>query len=77
MEETVHYITIKTRQRRKTMANTDKDAVKGSFNLKTPRHNIMHNLFYSDTSKFSGNFQGMLDEVTYKKIHTKYAHNWL
>ena len=27
----------------------------------------MHNLFYSDTSKFSGNFQGMLDEVTYKK----------
>ena len=32
MEETVHDLTTKTRQRKKSMTCTDKDIVEGSFN---------------------------------------------
>ena len=66
MEETVHDITTKNRQRKKPMTTTDKDEVEGYFNFKTTRNNIMYNLFYSNISEFSSNLQGMLDEGTYK-----------
>ena len=46
MEETVHDITTKIRQRKKSIATTDKEGVEGSLNLKTSRHNIMCAFFY-------------------------------
>ena len=39
MEETVHDITTKIRQRKECMTYTDKDYVEGSFKLKKPRSN--------------------------------------
>ena len=66
MEEKFHDLTTKTRQRKKPTTTTDKYAAEGSFNLTTSRHNIMHTFFYSNISEFSGNFQGMIDEGTYK-----------
>ena len=61
MEKTVNDITTKTRQSKKPMKYTDKEEVGGSFNFKTPKHNIMHTPFYSDISEFFGNLQGMLN----------------
>ena len=66
MEETVHDLTGKIRQRKKSMTFTDKEEVEGSFNLKTSKNNTMHTFFYYNIYKFSGNFQGMLNEGTYK-----------
>ena len=48
------------------MTSTYKYEVEVSFNLKTPRSNIMHNLFYSNIYEFAGNLQEVLDEGTYK-----------
>ena len=64
MEETVHNLATKIRQRKKSMTITDKYDVEGSFNLKTSRHDIMYNFLNSDISEFAGNLEGMLDEVT-------------
>ena len=36
MEEDVHGLTIKIRQRKKSMTSTDKEEIEGSFNLKNP-----------------------------------------
>ena len=66
MGETVHDLVTKIIQKKKSMTYTDKVEVDGSFNLKTLKHNIMHNFFYSNISDFSGNLQGMLHEGTYK-----------
>ena len=66
MEENVHDLTTKIRQRKKSTTYTDKDFVKGSFNLKKYRSNNMHTFFYFNISEFSGNLEGMLDEGTYK-----------
>ena len=46
-EETVHDITTKMRQRKKSMTWTSKEEVEGSFNLTKPTANTMHTLFYS------------------------------
>ena len=54
------------KQDKKSMKSTNKDSVDGYFNLTTPIHNIMHNLFYYNISEFAGNLQGILDEGTYK-----------
>ena len=60
---------------KKYMTYTDKDYVQGSFNLRKLRSNNMHNFFSSNTSEFSGNFEGMLNEGTYKtKIQNMYNH---
>ena len=66
MEENIHDITTKTRQRKIIMTYTDKYYVEGSFNLRKPRSNNMHTFFYSNISEFSGNLEGILHEVTYK-----------
>ena len=66
MEETVHDITTKTRQTKKSKTYPDKEGFEGSFNLKKSRSNNMHTFFYSNMSKFAGNLEGMLDEGTYK-----------
>ena len=56
----------KSYKEKNSMTYTDKDVVEVSLNLTTSRHNIMHNLFCFDISEFAGNFQGILDEGTYK-----------
>ena len=66
MEETVHCLTTKIRQIKKSTTCTDKDEVGGYFNLKISRNNIIGTLFYFDISEFAGNLQEMLDEGTYK-----------
>ena len=62
MEETVHDIITKIRQRNKSMTTTDKNEVEGSLNLKASRNKIMYTFFYSGIYYFAGNFQVMLDE---------------
>ena len=62
MEETVHNLTTKIRQRKKSMTCTDKDIVEGSFNLEKTVNNTMYTFFYSNISGFSGNLEVMLDE---------------
>ena len=66
MEETVHDITTKMRQRKKSMTWTNKEEVEGSFNLTKPGNNNMHTLFYSIISEFGGNLEGMPDEGNYR-----------
>ena len=66
MEETVHDLNTKIRQRKKSMTTSDKYEVEGYFNFKTSRNNIIYNLFYSNISEFSGKLEGMHAEVTYK-----------
>ena len=66
MEETVHDITTKIRQRKKSMTCTNKEEVEGSFNLTKPGNNIMRTLFYSNISEFGGNLEGILDEGKYR-----------
>ena len=56
MEESVNDFTTKIRQRKKSRKYTVIEYSKGSFNLKKSRCNNMHTFFYSDSSKFSGNF---------------------
>ena len=73
MEETVHNITTKMRQRKKSMTWTNKEEVEGYLNLTKPGNNNMHTFFYSNISEFGGNLEGMLDEGKYistvKNIH--------
>ena len=45
MEETVHDITTKMRQRKKSMTWKNKEEVEGSFNLTKPGNNTMHTFF--------------------------------
>ena len=66
MEETVHDLTTKIRQRKKSMTCTNKEELEGSFNLKKPGNNTMHTFFYSKISEFGENLEGMLDEVRYR-----------
>ena len=66
MEETVHSITTKMRQRKKSMTWTSKEEVEGSFNLTKPANNTMHNFLNSNISEFGGNLEGMLDEGNYR-----------
>ena len=68
MEETVHDLTTKIRQRKKSMTSTDKEEVEGSFNLKKSIGNNMYTLFYYNISEFAGNLEGIIDEGTYKTI---------
>ena len=77
MEQKVHDIATKIRQRKISITITDIEDVEGSFNLNTSRHNIMYTFFYSNISDFSGDLEGIIDEGTYKNIHTKYAETWL
>ena len=62
MEETVHDITTKTKQRKKSMTWTNKEEVEGSFNLTKPVNNTMHTFFYNIISEFGVNLEDMLDE---------------
>ena len=62
MEETVHDLTTKIRQSKKSMTCTNKEEVEGSPNLTKPGNNTMHTLFYSSIYEFGGNLEGMLDE---------------
>ena len=45
MEETVHGITTKMRQSKKSTTWTNKEEVEGSFNLTKPGNNTMHTFF--------------------------------
>ena len=56
MEETVHDLTTKTRQRKKSMTYNEEEEFEGSFNLKNNGNNIMHTLFYSNISELAGTF---------------------
>ena len=66
MEETVHDLTMKIRQRKKSMTATSKYEVGGYFNFKTRRDNVMYTLFYTNIYEFSGNLEGIIDEGVYK-----------
>ena len=66
MEEIVHDITTKMRQRKKSMTWTSKEEVEGHFNLTKPTNNTMHTFFYSNISEFGGDLEGMLDERNYR-----------
>ena len=77
MEETVHYITTKMRQRKKSMTWTSKEEVEGSFNLTKPATNTMHTFFYSNISEFDGYFEGRLDETNYRStVHNMHKLGW-
>ena len=65
MEETVHDLTTKIRQRKKSMTCTDKDILEGYFNYKKNGNNTMHTFFYSDISEFARNLEVMIDEGKY------------
>ena len=62
MEETVHDLTTKIRQRKKSMTCTNKEEVEGSFNLTKPGNNTMHALFNNNISEFGGNLEGIPNE---------------
>ena len=66
MEETVHDITIKMIQRKKSTTWTSTEIVEGSFNLTKLGTNTMPTFFFSNISEFGGNFEGMLDETNYR-----------
>ena len=66
MEENVHDLTTKIRLRKKSMTYNYKEEVEGTLHFKTSKNNIMHTIFYSNLYKFTGNYQGMLNEVIYK-----------
>ena len=71
MEEIVHDLTTKIRQRKKSMTCTNKAEVAGTFNLTKPGNNTMHTFFYFSISEFGGNLEGILDEVNYRtKVQT-------
>ena len=58
------------------MTTTNKYEVDGYFYFKTGRDNVMYTLFYTNTSEFYGDSEGMLDEGIFKRT-IKYAHDWL
>ena len=64
-EDTVHDITTKIRHLKKLQLLIEMQFRAPSIK-KQSRHNIMHILFYSNISEFSGNLQGMLHEERYK-----------
>ena len=66
MEETLHDITTKMKQRKKSMTWTNKEEVEGHFNLTKPGNNIMQTFLNSNISEFGGNLEGMLDEGNYR-----------
>ena len=66
MEETVHDITTKMRQRKKSMTWTNKEEVEGHFKLTKTGNNTMHTFFNSNISEFGGNLEGMLDEGNHR-----------
>ena len=66
MEETVHDITTKMRQKKISTNWINKEEVEGSFNLTKPGNNTMHALFNNNISEFCGNLEGMLDERNYR-----------
>ena len=77
MEETVHDITTKIRQRKKSMTWTNKEEVESSLNLKKPGNNTMHTFFNNNISEFGGNLEGMLDQGNYrKKVQTMHKFGW-
>ena len=77
MEETVHVITTKNRQRKQLMTTTDKHEVEVYFNFKTSTYYIIYNFFDSDISEFGGHLEGMLDERMYKtNIQNMYNIGW-
>ena len=70
MEETVHDITTKMSQKKKSMTWTNKEEVEGHFNLTKPGNNTMHTFLNSNISEFGGDLEGMLDERNYRStIH--------
>ena len=64
MEENVHDLTTKTRQRKISMTCTDKEEVEGYLNLKTLGNSTMHTFLYSNISEFAENLEGILAEGT-------------
>ena len=66
MEETVHDLTTKIRQREKSMTCTNIEESEVYFNLTKPGNNTMHTFFYSSISEFGGNLEGMLDEGNHR-----------
>ena len=68
MEETVHDITTKIRQRKQSMAWMNKEEVEGSFNLTKHGNNTMQTFFNNNISEFGGNLEGMLDGVNCRTI---------
>ena len=76
-EETVHGITSKMRQRKKSMTWTNKEEVEGSFTLKKPGNNTMHTFFNNNISEFGGDLEGMLDEINYRPtVHNMRKIGW-
>ena len=76
MEETVHNITTKTRQRKKSMTWTNKEEVEVHFNLTKSGNNTMHTFLNNNISEFGGNLEGMLDEGKYRStifVHILYC----
>ena len=73
MEETVHDITTKMRQKKKSMTWKNKVEVEGSFNSTKPGNNTMHTFLYNNISEFGGNLEGVLDEGNYRST-VQYMH---
>ena len=77
MEEAVHDITIKMRQRKKSMTWTSTDIVQGSFNLTKPGNNTMHTFLNNNISEFGGNLEGMQDEGNYRStVRNMHKFGW-
>ena len=77
MEETVHDLTTKMRQREKLMTWTNKEKVEGSLNLTKPGNNTMHTFFNNNISEFSENLEGMLDEGKYRSsVQNMHKNGW-
>ena len=66
MEETVHDITNKIIQRKKSMTCSNKEKFEGTFNLTKPGNNTMHTFFHSNISEFGGNLEGIPDGGNYR-----------
>ena len=75
MEEKVHDLTTKLRQRKKSTKNTDKHEVEGYFDLKTRRQNIMYTSPLQIYLSLVVNRKELLVSGCTKN-NTKYAQNW-
>ena len=68
---------LKADKERNSMTCANKDIVEDSFNWKKAGNNTMYTLFYSNISEFSGNLEGMIDEVKYRTtIQNMYKLGW-
>ena len=77
MEETVHDITTKMRQRKKSMTCTNKEMFEGTFNLTKPGNNNMRTFFYSNIYEFGENLERMMDEGNYRTtVQTMHKLSW-